>query len=54
MWAGSYKTFEDKCEAYMHELSKQRPAIEDLVVGDSDKYFEHANLKRFKPAPQAT
>lgn len=51
VWAGSYKTFEGKCEAFMHELSQLRPEIEDLVTGDAEKYFEHANLKQFKPAP---
>ena len=34
----------------MHELSVKRPGVADLVTMDPEKYFEHENLKQFKPA----
>lgn len=50
VWAGSYKSLEGRCEELMHALSQKRPKIADLLTGDSEKFFEHENVKQFEPS----
>lgn len=49
VWNGSYKTFENQCEALLATLGAVRPA-ENLAADDGQSFFEHASLYRF-PAP---
>ncbi|MBI2706135.1 MAG: glycosyltransferase family 39 protein [Actinobacteria bacterium] len=49
VWASAYKTYDDKCEQFMHQLLLARPGVEDLVTGDTEKFYEFSNLKLFRP-----
>lgn len=41
VWNGSYKTFEDQCEALVGAIAAARPTAE-LVPSGAGRYFEHA------------
>jgi hypothetical protein len=43
VWNGSYKTFEDQCEALVDAIARARPTVE-LVPSGAGDYFEHATV----------
>lgn len=53
VWSGTYRTLEGQCETLMNELYTKRGTPQDLVTGESERYYESANLKWFPPAGQA-
>jgi hypothetical protein len=47
VWSGSYRTFEDDCEALVRTFSSLRPGGEVLVESDQPGNFEYAELDYF-------
>jgi hypothetical protein len=48
VWAGTYKTLEDQCEALLDELGATRPG-RPLVNAQPEKYYEPANVTWYPP-----
>jgi hypothetical protein len=46
-WNGSYRTFDDDCEAFLNALAQQRGGFQ-LVTDDDSDFFEHAGLVVFR------
>lgn len=42
VWAGVYRTFENRCEQLIAELAARRGGANPLVADRGDRYFEHA------------
>ncbi len=47
VWAGGYRTFDQRCEAVVTALQGARPQTDQVVIGDDD-FFEFANLTEFR------
>ena len=50
VWAGTYRTYEGQCEAFVNAISAQRPDSATIGTDDDRQYFEHANVADFGPA----
>lgn len=47
VWNTEYKTYEGDCEALLGAIAAARPGGQDLVIGDSAKFFERESVTWF-------
>jgi len=49
VWSGTYRTFEQRCEQFIAEISRNRPVSATLRDAQPEKYYENATLSWFAP-----
>jgi mannosyltransferase len=51
VWSSGYRTYGATCETMAKDLEYYRPGVDQVVTADAAKYFEHATLTKYPPAP---